>query len=74
MSEKKIITWQSPIVDFKTSKTPDVNVNDIHIDSFNSTVQISLQTGARVELINSNMEELESIGFINFDALNKLIQ
>ena len=68
---KKVITWGQTFMHPKTLETPTHRINGVYIDSFNSDAVISIQKGIEVNQVKVSIEELQEIGFLNFDKLDR---
>lgn len=55
-------------------KDANVRVNSFNHDQFKQTVKISFEKGIDVNTMELTVEFLEEIGFLNFSALDKLVQ
>lgn len=68
MSKNNNITWKS-FFNLRENKDATHVVTNIFVDSFNSTVHVTLEHGVKVENIGFSMEQAQEIGFINIKAL-----
>lgn len=65
-----VISWGVGFYDVKEDKDITHNVTNIFIDSFSSTVKVTVQKGLKVYTVNFSMEHAQEIGFINIKALS----
>lgn len=47
--------------------------NHINVDSFSDIITVSIEKGLRIERITLSMEFAKEIGFLNFNALEKML-
>ncbi len=55
-------------------KDANVRVHSFNHDQFESSVSICFEKGIDVNTMKFSVEFLEEIGFLNFSALDKLVQ
>jgi hypothetical protein len=67
----KVVVWGQGLMHPKTFKTPTHRINGIYIDSLNSDAVISIQKGIEVNQVKVSIEELQDIGFLDFNKLEK---
>jgi hypothetical protein len=67
----RVVTCGRTLIHPKTGKKPTHRISNIHIDSFNSEAVIIIEKGLEVSRLKVSIEELQNIGFLNFDKLDK---
>ena len=67
----KVVVWGQTLIHPKTGERPTHRISNIHIDSFNSEAVIIIEKGIQVSRLKVSIEELQNIGFLDFDKLEK---
>lgn len=63
-----IIVFGTPAFDMKTLKDPDVCVTSLYVDR-DAMVNMVVQAHGRIHNLTVSMQEAQSIGLINLEAL-----
>ena len=68
----KVITWGGRLYS-KEGKAADLTITNIYVDPLHESVRITYEEGIQANSMTITMNAAEDIGFINFDALNKIM-
>ena len=62
------------VIKYKNFLTSDVNITCLKVDNISEMVEITSERGVSVDTIIITMETARDIGFINFQALEKVVR
>jgi len=71
---ENVLIYKAGFLDLKTMKSPTRIVASINIDNHSGMVRVSIEKGISVDSFSMTMERAQDMGFINIQALNKILK